>query len=271
FALNKSKIRLGFGSSEWEAHLVMQIDSDLNAWLENIPPELRWNPLQPDRTLLSQSAMLYAGFYALQISVHRPFIIAKNGPTSSLYQPSVAIVTSAARMISQIADIARKRKLMPGQSMITAAFSAGVCLLISIWGNKKLGTAEVEGQRELHSCMKFLRYAEQYILLAGRLWDILAEMSTQGQLPLPSNDCLLTPPQSGNLRDQPNPPQPQTAFQDNLWESMGTDSMQFNQFPFLPDTNNDMDSMMMDSMLAAETFITGDMVDMWSTAPQTFE
>ncbi|KAG8690715.1 hypothetical protein FRC09_011873 [Ceratobasidium sp. 395] len=273
FALNKSKIRLGFGSPEWEAHLVMQIDSDLNAWLENIPPELRWNPLQPDHTLLSQSAMLYAGFYALQISVHRPFIISKTGPTSSLYQPSVAIVTSAARMISQITDVVRRRKVMPGQSLITAAFSAGVCLLISIWGNKKLGAAEIEGQRELHSCMKFLRYAEQYILLAGRLWDILAEMSTQGQLPLPSNDCLLTPPQSGSLRDQPNPPQTQTAFQDNLWESMGADSMQFNQFPFLPDTNtnNDMDSMMMDSMLAAETFITGDMVDMWSTAPQTFE
>ncbi|KAG8748600.1 hypothetical protein FRC12_013827 [Ceratobasidium sp. 428] len=125
FALNKSKIRLGFGSPEWEAHLVMQIDSDLNAWLENIPPELRWNPLQPDHTLLSQSAMLYAGFYALQISVHRPFIISKTGPTSSLYQPSVAIVTSAARMISQITDVVRRRKVMPGQSLITAAFSAG--------------------------------------------------------------------------------------------------------------------------------------------------
>ncbi|KAG9101474.1 hypothetical protein FRC06_002988 [Ceratobasidium sp. 370] len=125
FALNKSKIRLGFGSPEWEAHLVMQIDSDLNAWLENIPPELRWNPLQPDHTLLSQSAILYAGFYALQINVHRPFIIARTGPTSSLYQPSVAIVTSAARMISQITDVVRKRKVMPSQSLITAAFSAG--------------------------------------------------------------------------------------------------------------------------------------------------
>ncbi|QRV78404.1 Fungal specific transcription factor domain [Ceratobasidium sp. AG-Ba] len=155
FALNKSKIRLGFGSPEWEAHLVMQIDSDLNAWLENIPPELRWNPLQPDQTLLSQSALLYGGFYALQINVHRPFIISRTGPTSSLYQPSVAIVTSAARMISQITDVVRKRKIMPGQSLVMAAFSAGVCLLITIWGKKKLGAVEVEGQRELHSCMKF--------------------------------------------------------------------------------------------------------------------
>lgn len=86
-----------------------------------------------------------------------------------------------------------------------------VCLLISIWGNKKLGTAEVEGQRELHSCMKFLRYAETSILLAGRLWyvhfnfgvlgwrlnrmyrDILVEMSTQGQLPLPSTVSIFEP------------------------------------------------------------------------------
>jgi hypothetical protein len=52
---------------------------------------------------------------------------------------------------------------------------------------------------------------------------------------------------------------------------MGADAMQFNSFPFLPDTNPGMDSIMMDNMLAAETFVTGDMVDMWATAPQTFE
>ncbi|KAJ1305275.1 hypothetical protein OPQ81_000303 [Rhizoctonia solani] len=271
FALNKSKIRLGFGSAEWEAHLVMQIDSDLNAWLENIPPELRWNPTQPNTTLLSQSAMLYAGFYGLQICVHRPFIIARSGQTSSLYQPSVAIVTSASRMVSQILDGVRRRGIMPGTSLISSAFSAGVCLLISIWGNKKLGSVEVDGQRELHSCMKFLRYAEQYVLLAGRLWDILVDMSTQGQLPLPPTDSLPTPPQSDLLIDQPNPPQAQTAFRDNLWDTMGADAMQFNGFPFLSsDTNPAMDTSM-DNMLAAETFMSGDMVDMWSTAPQTFE
>ncbi|CEL53566.1 putative transcriptional regulatory protein C3C7,04 OS=Schizosaccharomyces pombe (strain 972 / ATCC 24843) GN=SPAC3C7.04 PE=3 SV=1 [Rhizoctonia solani AG-1 IB] len=271
FALNKSKIRLGFGSAEWEAHLVMQIDSDLNAWLENIPPELRWNPTQPSTTLLSQSAMLYAGFYNLQICVHRPFIISRSGPTSSLYQPSVAIVTSASRMVSQILDGVRRREIMPGTSLISSAFSAGVCLLISIWGNKKLGTAEVEGQRELHSCMKFLRYAEQYVLLAGRLWDILVDMSTQGQLPLPPTDTLPTPPQSDLLVDHATLPQAQAAFRDSLWDTMGADAMQFNSFPFLTSDNNSMMDTSMDTMLAAETFVTGDMVDMWSTAPQTFE
>jgi hypothetical protein len=80
-----------------------------------------------------------------------------------------------------------------------------------------------------------------------------------------------TPPQSTRLCDQPNPSLPQGVFQDNLWESMGADAMQFNSFPFLPDTNTGMDSVMMDNMLAAETFVTGDMVDMWATAPQTFE
>ncbi|CAE6476879.1 unnamed protein product [Rhizoctonia solani] len=271
FALNKSKIRLGFGSAEWEAHLVMQIDSDLNAWLENIPAELRWNPTQPNTTLLSQSAMLYAGFYNLQICVHRPFIISRSGQTSSLYQPSVAIVTSASRMVSQILDGVRRRGIMPGTSLISSAFSAGVCLLISIWGSKKLGSAEVEGQRELHSCMKFLRYAEQYVLLAGRLWDILADMSTQGQLPLPPTDTLPTPPQSDLLVDQASLPQAQTAFRDNLWDTMGADAMQFNSFPFLSSDNNSVMDTCIDNMLAAETFMTGDMVDMWSTAPQTFE
>ena len=86
---------------------------------------VKWNANQSNAVLLMQSAMLYAGFYALQINVHRPFIISRTGPTSSLYQPSVAIVTSAARMISQILDVVRRRKLMPGSSLISAAFSAG--------------------------------------------------------------------------------------------------------------------------------------------------
>ncbi|ELU39751.1 hypothetical protein AG1IA_06222 [Rhizoctonia solani AG-1 IA] len=307
FALNKSKIRLGFGSAEWEAHLVMQIDSDLNAWLENIPPELRWNPTQPNTTLLSQSAMLYAGFYNLQICVHRPFIISRSGQTSSLYQPSVAIVTSASRMVSQILDGVRRRGIMPGTSLISSAFSAGsrccpvptliphlndrgvvgyntprirltwsrlsrVCLLISIWGSKKLGTAEVEGQRELHSCMKFLRYAEQYVLLAGRLCGHVharpASLAPNSKFRI---DTLPTPPQSDLLVDHASLPQAQAAFRDSLWDTMGADAMQFNSFPFLASDNNSVMDTSMDTMLAAETFMTGDMVDMWSTAPQTFE
>lgn len=80
-----------------------------------------------------------------------------------------------------------------------------------------------------------------------------------------------TPPHSDLLVDYSNPPQEQAGFRDNLWETMGADSMQFNSYPFLSSDNNAMDTVMMDNMLAAETFVTGDMVDMWSTAPQTFE
>ncbi|CCO32068.1 hypothetical protein BN14_06121 [Rhizoctonia solani AG-1 IB] len=119
--------------------------------------------------------------------------------------------------------------------------------------------------------MKFLRYAEQYVLLAGRLWDILVDMSTQGQLPLPPTDTLPTPPQSDLLVDHATLPQAQAAFRDSLWDTMGADAMQFNSFPFLTSDNNSMMDTSMDTMLAAETFVTGDMVDMWSTAPQTFE
>lgn len=86
-------------------------------------------------------------------------------------------------------------------------------------------------------------------------------------------DALPTPPQSDLLVDHANPPQTQVPFRDNLWDTMGADAMQFNSFPYLsaPDQTNPMDAVMMDNMLAAETFVMGDMVDMWSTAPQTFE
>lgn len=82
---------------------------------------------------------------------------------------------------------------------------------------------------------------------------------------------MLTPPQTSPLSDRQTPPKVQAPFQDNLWDSMGADAMQFNSLPFLPDTNAGMDTFMMDNMLAAETFVTGDMADMWATAPQTFE
>lgn len=94
-------------------------------WLSLTRIPVRWNANQPNATLLSQSAMLYAGFYGLQICVHRPFIISRSGQTSSLYQPSVAIVTSASRMVSQILDGVRRREIMPGTSLISSAFSAG--------------------------------------------------------------------------------------------------------------------------------------------------
>lgn len=37
YAINKSKVLLGFVGSEWEQHIVAELDSALNKWIDSIP------------------------------------------------------------------------------------------------------------------------------------------------------------------------------------------------------------------------------------------
>lgn len=57
---------------------------------------------------LMQSAMLYSGYYALQINVHRPFIPSPRKP-SRLSFPSLAICTNAARSCLHVLDVHAQR------------------------------------------------------------------------------------------------------------------------------------------------------------------
>lgn len=37
YAINKSKILLGFGGEKWEQHIVAELDSALNQWVDSVP------------------------------------------------------------------------------------------------------------------------------------------------------------------------------------------------------------------------------------------
>lgn len=96
------------------------------------------------------------------------------------------------------------------------AFTAGIVLLLSIWGAKRpgLSTDSKREMAEVHKCMQILKLSETRWHGAGRLWcvisklnrdclnilldrDILYNLASMGELPLPQRS-----PPSGTKRER---------------------------------------------------------------------
>ncbi|KAJ7229518.1 hypothetical protein B0H12DRAFT_1029985 [Mycena haematopus] len=103
YSLNKTKKLLSYRDQAWQEHIVAELDSALNGWLDGIPPHLRWDPNRRDEAFFDQSAYLYCSYYHVQMTIHRPFI--PMIPDASL--PSLGICTNAARSCSHVADMSR--------------------------------------------------------------------------------------------------------------------------------------------------------------------
>ncbi|KAF9064495.1 fungal-specific transcription factor domain-containing protein [Rhodocollybia butyracea] len=187
YAINKSKILLGFGGSQWEQHIVAELDSALNQWVDSVPDHLRWDPNRENIIFFNQSAMLYTHYYLVQILVHRPFIPSPRKP-SPLSFPSLAICTNAARSASHVIDVQRRRNGFLDPSAMISVFTAGVVLLLNIWGGRRSGlsTDPNKEMADVYKCMQALKVSEERYHHAGRLWDILYELASVGELPLPS-------------------------------------------------------------------------------------
>lgn len=202
YSINKSKILLGFIGPQWEQHIVAELDSALNKWIDSIPYHLRWDPSREAESFFSQSASLYCSLYHIQILIHRPFIPSPNNP-SPLSFPSLAICTNAARSCSHIIDVQMQRFKDPIPQVQMPVFTAGIVLLLGIWGGKRSGLSTDPNKEmvDVHKCMKMLRTCEKHWHSAGRLWDILYELASVGDLPLPHP----TPPSNKRERDSETP------------------------------------------------------------------
>ncbi|KAG6907784.1 hypothetical protein DXG01_007391 [Tephrocybe rancida] len=180
YATNKSRILHGFGGQQWEENIVSELDSALNAWMATLPDHLRWDPSRPDEIYFNQSASLFCFYQHIQILVHRPFIPSPHQPNKALSFPSLAICTNAARACSNALDIQRKRYGTAPPPLTTTAFSAGVILLLGIWGGRRSGHLTESYDKEMHDvkkCMDVLKLAE--------VRDILRELAFVGDVPLP--------------------------------------------------------------------------------------
>ncbi|KZT39109.1 hypothetical protein SISSUDRAFT_1003901 [Sistotremastrum suecicum HHB10207 ss-3] len=199
YSINKSKILLGFVGPQWEQHIVAELDSALNKWIDSVPDHLKWDPQREDPLFFDQSVSLYATYYHLQILIHRPFIPTPRKP-SPLSFPSLAICTNAARSCSHVVDIQRRRTQALAPQLQSCIFTSGIVLLLNIWGAKKSGLyGEPSKQmQDVHKCMQYLKQCEHRWRTAGRLWDILYELASVGELPLPQP----SPPETGYKRER---------------------------------------------------------------------
>ncbi|KAG8988538.1 hypothetical protein FRB90_002686 [Tulasnella sp. 427] len=203
YSINKSKVHLGFVGPEWESRTVAELDSALNSWLDNIPDHLRWDPNIEDETFFVQAAILRVTFHYVQITIHRPFIPVLTGNNSSpLAFPSLAICTNAARSVSHILDAWQKKNVDITPLVYIIAFQAGTILLISIWGVKKSKlNVDVSSQiADVQRCIKILHKAEKRWHSAGKLCDILTELASFNDVPLPENTP--TPPDTTRKRER---------------------------------------------------------------------
>lgn len=182
YAMNRSQIRLRFLDKDWQKRIVELLNAKLKHWMDVMPDHLRWDPDRKDPIHFAQSASLYLQYHHLQMLIHRPFI---SMPYDSEKFPfhSVTICTTAARVCADIIDTQLRRKghLSPYHGL--AAFNAAAVLLFDYWHTKHNGfpvnPADVE---HVDTCMKALQVLETRWSFAGKLWDVLHELASVGDL-----------------------------------------------------------------------------------------
>nr|GAT59773.1 predicted protein [Mycena chlorophos] len=159
---------------------IIELDSALNRWVENLPDHLKWNASQANHTFLDQSALLYATYYHTQILLHRAFIPigSRNSASPSVDLPSLSICTNAARSCIRVIDNQAKRGtgILHHPHLSRDLFDAAVILILNIIaGRSKIQTQEDYSRAtvDLESCVRVLRLYEKRWRFAGRRCDAI--------------------------------------------------------------------------------------------------
>nr|GAT53221.1 predicted protein [Mycena chlorophos] len=189
-----------------DAHNIIAFDSALNSWLMDIPEHLRWDPERKNPLHFNQSALLYAGYYHVQILVHRPYIPAPLEVSRPGAMPSLTICTNAARACARIFNAQEKRGIEPTHSIIGVAFTAAIILLLHTWSGKRSGFAynPAKELEDIYTCMRLLSAAENRFQSAGRFNDILVRLISVGD--------MSDQPFSKPYTEKTEPPQAQKSY-----------------------------------------------------------
>ncbi|TRM69375.1 fungal-specific transcription factor domain-containing protein [Schizophyllum amplum] len=174
-----------------DAQTMAMLNSELNAWLGNVPEHLRWDPERADPIFFDQSASLTACYHHLQIFVHKPFITPLESTITSLTFPSLAICTFAARSCSRVIEIQSKRSEIPLPHMQMSVFTAGLVLLLNIWTGRQSGLApNAKDLEDVQICMDRLKVFERRFHGAGRKWDILHDLAFAADVEYPGQAAV---------------------------------------------------------------------------------
>ncbi|KAJ4501161.1 fungal-specific transcription factor domain-containing protein [Lentinula lateritia] len=190
--------------------IVMELDSALNSWMDELPDHLKWDPHRSDDLLFSQSVSLHSNYYWVQIQLHKVFI--RPGPLNTGNFPSLAICTNAARSYIHILQACFARPGMPLlPHYIAPTFIAAVILLINLWTSLRDKTRydPRKDMADVYSCVDHLRAYEKRYEQAGRLHDVLEAVMSVSKMPPPSQKESLK-----RSRD-PQPAQTNLSMPDN--------------------------------------------------------
>uniref|UniRef100_A0A0W0FBI2 Xylanolytic transcriptional activator regulatory domain-containing protein n=1 Tax=Moniliophthora roreri TaxID=221103 RepID=A0A0W0FBI2_MONRR len=159
----------------WRERNIIDIDSQLNAWVDTIPDHLKWDPDRKDSLFFHQSAILYTLYYWIQIHVHRSFIVPMQVVSPF---PSQVICTNAARSCCHVLEAQYQRDVIVHPVTLKAAFTSGIILYLNVETNKETQNT-VELNKEINNCYKCydcLGKSERRFQSAGYYRDILAEI-----------------------------------------------------------------------------------------------
>ncbi|KAJ7114773.1 fungal-specific transcription factor domain-containing protein [Mycena epipterygia] len=153
-----------YKTKDLAAHVVAELDSALNGWVDSISSHLRWDPNRPDDAFFEQSALLYCTYYQLQMTIHRPFIptIRKGAAT---VRPSLEELKS---------DVCQP-----------PAFVSAMVLLLDVWSGKHTGV-----QLPMNTACNEMHKMMACIKLCETRWQ------TSGLTAPSSVDSLYLPPSS---------------------------------------------------------------------------
>ncbi|KAF5346169.1 hypothetical protein D9758_009925 [Tetrapyrgos nigripes] len=236
-----SKSRFGFVNWPlWEQHIVAELDSALNKWVDTVPGYLRWDPQRKDATFFNQSVMMYIQYYILRILLHQSYIryqyLSKTSPSStSTAFPSFTICSTAARSCVRVVEAHRKRNgdigLLP--AALLPQFMVGIILLLNVWRNSSSasssGIAVPNGDKskdadlaDVYKCLDVLRAYDERMASSGRVHALLQHLM---MLDSPSKAA-------GSTNDSQPPVSPFPSGDSNssdssLFESMSTTPQSF--------------------------------------------
>ncbi|GLB37611.1 putative fungal specific transcription factor [Lyophyllum shimeji] len=187
YAVNQCKRFRGPAREQKNEDVVAHLDSALNQWFDDIPDHLKWTSVASGNIFSQQSAALHAFYHHVRVVVHRPFIPLPKKPSSSPF-PSLAICTNAARSCAHILKTqSQQGRYLPFPHVQFALMTAAIMLVLSYWINMKSSTHPRDLREDLKSvqdCIEVLSKLEERWVPAGRMRDILRELSTYGNVPL---------------------------------------------------------------------------------------
>ncbi|KAJ7458289.1 fungal-specific transcription factor domain-containing protein [Mycena galericulata] len=141
---------------------VVELDSTLEKWLNNIPAHLAWNPDRVDTVFGRQSAALHCFYYYTRIMLHRPYLPAMR-PATQTGLHAQDICNTAARECILIADMHRRLHLdTPLLFSQRPIFTAAMALLLDRWGPSVNPTDAAQHLTHIHTAIDVLKAQQQH-------------------------------------------------------------------------------------------------------------